>query len=173
MTRLQKLKPYLIFFAGSFLFVTFYCFLLQDPVSDFFEDLFDIDDIGYGVIAFIIWLIIYLLWSVIGGILYYKWTHRIIISNLSSFVGCVASLIICSDLENLFDVRLKGFPRHSISWDDWADIIRWSLLFSILPLLVSVITMLLSKLSERNKSEQEKEQEEKKKGGKYDTLTKT
>ena len=163
MTRLQKLRPYLIFFFGSFLLLAFYCLLLQDPVSDFFEDLFDIDDIGYGVIAFIISLIIYLLWSVIGGILYYKLTHRIILPNLASFAGyCTIGIIFA---------LLQSNPTRGFAVFFFA--IGWFLVLSILPLLVSVITMLLSKLSERNKSEQEKEQEEKKKGGKYDTLTKT
>ena len=157
MTRLQKLRPYLIFFTGSFLFMTFYCFLLQDFVSDFFEVLFDIDDIGYGAIAFIILLTIYLLWSVIGGILYYKWTHRIILSNLASFVGYWVVGVIYELLHYLLGP--KNYTLFSLEL--FMEKICWSLILSILPFLVSVITMLLSKLSERNKSEQEKEQEEK------------
>lgn len=157
MTRLQKLKPYLIFFTGSFLFMTFYWFLLQDFVSDFFEDLFDIDDIGYGVIAFIILLTIYLLWSVIGGILYYKWTHRIILSSLASFMGYLALFIIYLLLDDLV-IRPTYRP---IPWERFVNKIYHAFRLSILPFLVSVVTMLLSKLSERNKSEQAKEQEEK------------
>jgi len=156
MTRLQKLRPYLIFFTGSFLFMTFYCFLLQDFVSDFFEDLFDIDDIGYGAIAFIILLTIYLLWSVVGGILYYKLTHRIILSNLASFAGYLTSLIICEFSSCLLN------PTHGVLlWELFVEQIFGALLLSILPLLVSLVTMLLSKLSEGNESEQQKEQEEK------------
>ena len=157
MTRLQKLRPYLLFFTGSFLFMTFYCFLLQDFVSDFFEDLFDIDDIGYGVIALIILLIIYLLWSVVGGILYYKLTHRIILSNLASFVGYLALFIIYL----LLDELIMGPTYRPIPWERFVNSIYHAFRLSILPFLVSVITMLLSKLSERNKIEQAKEQEEK------------
>ena len=157
MTRLQKLRPYLLFFTGSFVVFGLGFLLNLDPVSDFFEDLFDTDDIGYGVIIIITLLIIYLIWSVIGGILYYKLTHRIILSNLASFVGYWVVAVIYELLHYLL-----GPKNYTLfSWGRFEDPIRSALILSILPFLVSVITMLLSRLSERNKSEQEKEQEEK------------
>ena len=156
MTRLQKLRPYLLFFTGSFVVFGLGFLLNLDPVSDFFEDLFDTDDIGYGVIIITL-LIIYLIWSVIGGILYYKLTHRIILSNLASFVGYWVVAVIYELLHYLL-----GPKNYTLfSWGRFEDPIRSALILSILPFLVSVITMLLSKLSERNKSEQEREQEEK------------
>ena len=83
--------------------MTFYTLLCQDFVVDFFEDLFDIDGIGYAATMTIFLIVIYVLWSVIGGILYYKWTRRIILPNLTSFVGYLASLIICELSDDLLD----------------------------------------------------------------------